>query len=107
MRQNPRLMAQTKMKQAGAWWDVFDRSVHEFRVTAMRYLQRKHLVEMSGGVRAQKALDESNDWMLTLKDNIKTAARLAGSFESAARVYWEEAEGLELFLARENQLETE
>jgi hypothetical protein len=108
---NPKDIAHNKLREAGLWWDWFDKNIHDLRLTAVKFLLARWRLEQALEQAAQlgstpaaridalrKRADVYHDWMLTLRDNIETSAKSAVALEMAARIYYEEAEGLELTL---------
>lgn len=107
--------AERNMREAGLWWDNFDLAVMDYRITYVRYRMFMHM-----RMRAQeegwsnpklvaylrKREEECHDWLLHIRDNIETSAKCASACEFAARIYWEEEQGLEMaLLTRTNRFE--
>lgn len=99
--------AKLKMREAGLWWDNFDQCIKDYRATIVRHRMFKKLLETERAQRfpnpaaidyLRKQEEACHDWMLHIRDNIETSVKCAVACEIAARIYWEEIEGLELSL---------
>lgn len=99
--------AQNKMREAGLWWDNFDLGIRDYRITYVRYRMFLHMRQRAQESRwpqpqllayLRKREEECHDWLLHIRDNIETSAKCAIACELAARIYWEDMEGLEISL---------
>jgi len=89
-------LAETKMSEAGQWWEAFEIAVGEYRRYAIILVSIEEASRRLDGMGHSSLLASQIDWahdmMLTRRENIQTCATCAASASIAARIYYEEYE---------------